>query len=149
MSAAKSPAILSRRSIIAVCVAGVAAAGAFAAPSIRSRARTGGGARSWWSLPPLNLARGHYRDWTPHRGTVFTLMGETGAVTVRLTHVKPMKSIGRRGTRLRDRAFSVHFAALDGALPAGDRVYAIRSARQAPMKVFFSPTADEMIAIFG
>lgn len=149
MPASKPNAILSRRNVIMGCVAAVAAAGAFAAPSIRRRPGSAASARSWWRSQPLNLARGSYRHWTPHRGTDFTLVGETGTVTLRLTHVRPMRSTGRRSPGLRDRAFSVEFALRAGTLPEGDRIYTIRSARQPPMPVYFSQTADKMVAIFG
>lgn len=150
MPASKTPAILSRRALIAACIGGVVAAGALAAPFRRPFARPESTGRSWWRAPTVSLSKGSFFDWSRQRGSMFTVMGETGAVAVRLAEVTAMGSEGRRAARLgRDRAFAVHFEAVGGQLPAGDRVYTVRSARQGPMNIYFSPTAQTMVAIFG
>ena len=143
---------VSRRKALAVG-AGVVAAGAVAAPIFGLATKPAGAKTdllSWWPQQGANLAVAGGNEWSAHVGKSFGLQTENGKGTARLLEVQPLPSKGERPPEVsRESAFALVFSAPAGAAPLGDRIYQLTHESGRAMPVYFSATAQNMIAIFN
>jgi hypothetical protein len=145
-NAAKS--LVTRRNVVAMSV-GAAATGAIAASFSFTPAKfTAPATLSWWDRPTVDLATAGSSDWLAKVGSVFTLESELGNLTVKLAKVTLFPAAGVRPRGLRDRAFSLNFDLVAGALPEGDRIYSMSHPGGA-LKMFFAETDKKLLAVFN
>jgi hypothetical protein len=140
--------LLTRRNVVAMSV-GTMATGAIAASfSFTSAKFAAPTTLSWWDRPVVDLATAGSSDWLAKVGSVFTLEGERGNLTVKLAKVTLFPVVGVRPLGLRDRAFALNFDLVSGTLPAGDRTYAMSHPGGA-LKMFFAATDKKLLAVFN
>ncbi len=144
--AAKS--LVSRRNVVAMSV-GAAATGAIAASLSFTPAKFAAPAKmSWWDRPTVDLATAGSSDWLAQVGSVFTLQSERGNLTVKLAKVTMFPAAGVRPRGLRDRAFSLSFDLVAGALPQGDRMYSLTHSG-GDLKIYFGAAEKGLLAVFN
>ncbi len=143
---------VSRRTLVVGLAAGVAAAGALAAPALRLSWTRQPGRQGWWDRMFFSLERGGYADWNEVVGSEFQLAAGGGASRMKLVAVKPFRAPGRLPDSVgRERAFAAVFESA-GAAPAADGIYALDHAKHGSMKLFLTAgdtTNNRMEAVFG
>jgi len=142
--------LLSRRNAVAALAVGGIATGAVAASKFGFTAGKFAAPKtlSWWDRPAVDLATAGRNDWLSEVGSTFSLQSETGNVTMKLAKVTAFPSAGARPRGLRDQAFSLAFEPVNGAMPQGDRIYAMSHAG-ADLKVFFAKSDKVLLAVFN
>ncbi len=69
---------------------------------------------------------------------------------VKLASIEPLKAAGQRPVGLkRSEGFVARFEADQDALPQGDRIYAIHHEDYGAADIYFSPSADRLVAVFN
>jgi len=143
---------ISRRKALAVG-AGAVAAGAVAAPIFGlaiKPAETRTGLLSWWPQQDVNLALAGRNEWSAYVGKDFALQTEKGKGTARLLEIQALPSKGDRPPEVsRESAFALAFSLPAGARPSGDRMYTVSHPAGREMIVYFSATAQKMLAVFN
>jgi hypothetical protein len=145
------PKFVSRRTLVVGLAAGVAAAGALAAPALRLSWTREPGRAGWWDRMFFSLERGGYGDWNEVVGSEFRLAG-SGSSPLKLVAVKPFKAPGRLPDSVgRERAFAAVFESAGGT-PSADGIYALEHARHGTMNLFLTAgdtSNNRMEAVFG
>jgi hypothetical protein len=132
---------LSRRALLAEIAVAAAAGSALASPAgALAPGRTDKGSKR------IALKRGDLPEWQREVGSTFLIRGEQGGGKLKLVEVRPLHRLAHAG---RSRAFAALFAPAGGAIPKGDRTYAVSHSRHGRLDVFFGPAGDRLVAIFA